>query len=64
MINKLVLFGDSIIKGVTYSNEHKKYKLCKLDYSLISQYDIKIENYSSMGSTIDKGLEFIIDICD
>ena len=61
MINKLTLFGDSIIKGVTYSNEHKKYKLCKLDYSLLEQYEITVENNSRMGSTIDKGFEFITD---
>lgn len=61
MINKLTLFGDSIIKGVTYSNEHKKYKLCKLDYSFLSQHDIAFESYSRMGSTIDKGFEFIMD---
>ena len=61
---KLHLFGDSILKGVTFSSEYNKYRLCKFNYDALSEYDIEYDNHSRMGYTIDKGLELITESRD
>lgn len=55
-MKKLMIFGDSILKGVIYSEEKKGYKRCE-DYNFKSfeNYGISAVNYSRMGATISYG---------
>lgn len=62
-MKKLELFGDSILKGVTFSSEHKKYKLCKFAYDTLLEYGVEYDNHSRMGYTVDKGLEILLESC-
>lgn len=54
-LNKLFIFGDSILKGVTFSAENGKYKLCPQDYSKLVGEGISVNNLSKMGATIEYG---------
>ncbi|MBE6678749.1 MAG: SGNH/GDSL hydrolase family protein [Ruminococcaceae bacterium] len=51
-MSKLFIFGDSILKGVTYSENVGKYKLCKPDYSALEKQGYEVINLSKMGATI------------
>ena len=54
------IFGDSILKGVMYSDAEKRYKLAKSSkYDLLKSFASSIQNNSRMGSTIDKGMSLI-----
>ena len=60
-MNKLMIFGDSILKGVTYSEEKKRYVMCDHDYvSKLADEGIITENYCKMGATVNK-IEQILD---
>ena len=55
-MKKLMIFGDSIIKGVTYSGQ--SYHLCQdHDFDTIAAQGVTVENYARMGATIDAGLK-------
>ena len=57
-MKKLMIFGDSIIKGVTYSGQ--SYHLCQdHDFDSIAAQGVTVENYARMGATIDAGLKQI-----
>jgi len=54
-MKRLMIFGDSILKGVTYSGQ--KYQLCQgHDFSFLHDNGVEVENYSRMGATINTGL--------
>lgn len=54
------IFGDSILKGVMYSDAEKRYKLAKSSkYDLLKSFASSIQNNSRMGATIDKGMSLI-----
>ena len=67
-MKKLLIYGDSILRGITYSEEAKKHKLCtgyKLPTLAALGYDVI--NHSRMGATVDRGLdmfEYTIAECD
>jgi len=51
-MKKLMIFGDSIIKGVTYNGQ--SYHLCQdHDFDTIAAQGVTVENYARMGATID-----------
>lgn len=56
MMKKLILFGDSIIKGVTFNGS--AYHLCP-DHDLpqLTERGIAVENHAKMGATIADGLK-------
>ena len=57
-MKNLKIFGDSIIKGVTYSGQ--SYHLCQdHDFDTIAAQGVTVENYARMGATIDAGLKQI-----
>ena len=59
-MKKLMIFGDSIIKGVTYNGQ--SYHLCQdHDFDTIAAQGVTVENYARMGATIDAGLKQIDD---
>ena len=67
-MKKLVIYGDSILRGITYSDEKSKYQL-RNGYKLDTLKDMGLEvtNHSRMGATIDKGLTMLersLEDCD
>ncbi len=54
-MKKLFIFGDSILKGVTFSEEMGRYKICLPDYQSLSANGIEVNNLSKMGATIEYG---------
>lgn len=56
-MKKLEIYGDSILKGVMYSADEGKYRLCRGSRSRsLDDVGIEVENKSRMGATIDRGL--------
>lgn len=54
-MNKLMIFGDSIFKGITYNNDRQRYFICENKYeALLSERGIVTENCCKMGATVDK----------
>ncbi len=54
-MGKLLIFGDSILKGVTFNSDIKRHKLCIPDYSRLALEGYEVVNLSKMGATIDYG---------
>ena len=55
-MKKLLIFGDSIIKGVTYNGQ--SYHLCQQhDFDALAAQGITVENHAKMGATIADGLK-------
>ncbi len=54
-MKKLIIFGDSILKGVTFSKENGRYRLCMPNYDELGKEGFEVKNYSKMGATIDYG---------
>ena len=60
-MNKLIILGDSIAKGVMYSEEKRRYTTYTHAYEQkLALAGIRTENYSKMGATSDK-IEQILD---
>lgn len=56
MFNKLYVFGDSILKGVTYDGVSGKYTLCPASaVRLLSDAGVSVDNRSHMGATVCRG---------
>lgn len=52
---KLQIFGDSILQGVVYSDEQRRYRLRKgSKYDSFADNEIEVENHSRMGATAEK----------
>ncbi len=66
-MKKIKIYGDSILKGVMYNEELKRYKLFGYRYETLTENGIEVENNCKMGATIDEGLEIMkstLDDCD
>ncbi len=55
-MKRIIIYGDSILRGITYSAETQRHKLCQ-GYKLNTLSDIGYEviNHARMGATIHKG---------
>lgn len=54
-VRELMIFSDSIMKGVIFENG--KYRLCQgHDFSFLSSCGVNARNYAKMGATIKNGL--------
>lgn len=59
-MKKLEIYGDSILRGVTYSAETGRYGLCSKDrFADLHACGIETKNNSRMGATIDRGLDLL-----
>lgn len=56
---KLYIFGDSILKGVTFSGTKGRYSLVDNDYKRLTDSGYEISNLSRMGATIEYGEKII-----
>ncbi len=54
-MGKLIILGDSILKGVTFKSDIKRHKLCLPDYSRLEEEGYEVNNLSKMGATVDYG---------
>jgi len=59
---KIVIFGDSILRGVTINEENNRYTFSKtIDWEGIEKrFDIILENYARIGATISYGYDSIV----
>lgn len=67
-MKKLIIYGDSILRGITYSDEMKKHRLCT-GYKMesLSGLGYEVVNRSRMGATVTRGLQILdstIEECD
>lgn len=68
MMKKLILYGDSILRGVTFSPQEGRHRLCR-GYRLekLAAMGFEIHNHSRMGATVVRGTDFFhgtIGECD
>ena len=59
----LYIFGDSILKGVYFSDEHGKHKLTREQYTPLAEAGFEVHNHSLMGATVDAGLSALQKRC-
>ncbi len=59
-IKRLEIYGDSILRGVTYNGETGRYDLFRKDrFSELSAAGIETANHSRMGATVLRGLDIL-----
>ena len=61
-VRKLEIYGDSVLRGVMYDTDRKRYTLCgtRADaLNALCERGIETKNYSRMGATVVKGLELL-----
>lgn len=58
-MKSIKIYGDSILKGVVYNEELKRYKLCKYRFDQLEEDGICVENNCKMGVTVEKGFEIM-----
>jgi len=57
---KLEIYGDSILRGVTYCAQSGRYDLCKKNrFASLSEVGIEAKNNSRMGATIPRGFDLL-----
>lgn len=55
-MTKIEVYGDSIMKGITFSDEKQKYTINNLFADIEG---VNIKNFSKFGCTVDKGIDII-----
>lgn len=58
-LKKIKIYGDSILKGVMYNEELKRYKLWGYRFDELAENGIEVENNCRMGATIEEGFEIM-----
>ncbi len=58
-MSKLLILGDSILKGVTFKSEIKRHKLCLPNYDRLADEGYEVNNLSKMGATSEYGLRVL-----
>ena len=58
MKEKILIYGDSIMRGVTYCSERRRHTLCQgHNLPKLSELGFEVKNFSRMGATVDYGLD-------
>lgn len=60
-MKKIKIYGDSILKGVTFNEELNRYKLCGYRFDELKENGIEVENNCKMGATVEEGFEIMQD---
>ena len=64
-MKKLIIYGDSIMRGITYSEQMGRHKLCKgYDLKSITEAGYEIKNRARMGATIVRGMDILESTLD
>jgi len=59
-MSRIYLIGDSVMKGVVYSEEKNKYSLCGgMRFPELEERGFEVCNLSKMGATIEKGYSIL-----
>lgn len=58
-MKRLLIFGDSIMRGVYYSEEAGRHKLVKDRFASLKERGFEVINSSVMGATVNTGAELI-----
>ena len=59
-MKKIWLFGDSIFKGITYSDEKQRYRVSAMqNFKKLEESGIEIQNFSKLGATIEYGYKIL-----
>ena len=58
-MKQLLIFGDSIMRGVYYSAEHGRHKLYRERFASLRDKGYEIKNCSVMGATISTGTDLV-----
>ena len=53
-MKQIYIFGDSILKGVTYSEEAGRHKLLPGRFSALTEKGYAVKNCSVMGATVEE----------
>ncbi len=67
-MKKLIIYGDSILRGITYSEQMGRHKLCRgYDLKTIATIGYEVKNRARMGATIVRGMDILestLNECD
>ena len=64
-MKRLVIYGDSILRGITYSEQLGRHKLCAgYDLKSIAALGYEIKNRARMGATIVRGMDILESTLD
>lgn len=58
-MKQIFIFGDSILKGVTYSEEAGRHKLIPDRFSTLTDKGWTVKNCSLMGATVEEGVTML-----
>lgn len=58
-MKQIFIFGDSIVKGVTYSTEADKYKLVSGRFSTLASRGWEVKNCALVGATVEEGIRML-----
>ncbi len=58
-MKNVYLFGDSIIKGVTYNEEAGRHKLLPDRFAALEKIGYTVKNCSLMGATVEEGITML-----
>jgi lysophospholipase L1-like esterase len=58
-MKRILIFGDSIMRGVYYSEEAGRHKLYGERLSELKEVGYEVKNCSIMGATVETGLDLI-----
>lgn len=59
-MKKLYIWGDSILRGVTYSEERGAHGLCRgFRLDRVRELGYEVLNYAKMGATVTRGMEIM-----
>ncbi len=58
-MKQILIFGDSIMRGVYYSAEHGRHKLYRERFSALREKGYAVSNCSVMGATVRTGTELL-----
>ncbi|MBQ8641424.1 MAG: SGNH/GDSL hydrolase family protein [Clostridia bacterium] len=58
-MKQILIFGDSILKGVTYSAEAGRHKLLPGHFAGLKDMGYEVKNCSIMGATVEEGITML-----
>ncbi len=58
-MKQIFIFGDSILKGVTYNEEAGRHKLLPGRFSTLADRGWEVRNCSLMGATVEEGISLL-----
>lgn len=55
-MKRIIMYGDSILRGITYSSEQRRHRLCTgYKFPSLSELGYEVINHARMGATVERG---------